>query len=205
MVRKLLRIMIDTADAAVTTLPTHNPMKTKIVSFFGVALAVGFLTAASVQANITYQYIGNPFTDVNGPYTLTDRVTLSVEFASPLGANMAFTDVTPLVVAFSVSDGVQTKTQPLSFDDHVEIGTGPSGLPQDWFIELHTLNGEILTQGFSDGGVFDPLTAHGVNNGTPGVWSVSSAAPDAGSTLPLLSLSVTALGVAARRFKREAA
>jgi hypothetical protein len=184
-------------------------MKTKIVSFFGVALAVGFLTAASVQANITYQYIGNPFTDVNGPYTLTDRVTLSVEFASPLGANMAVTDVTPLVVAFSVSDGFQTKTQPLSLNDLVEISTGPSGLPQGWFIELHTPGGEILTEGGpfavnSDGGLLD-FGAHGVNNDTPGVWSVSSAAPDAGSTLPLLSLSVTALGVAARRFKREAA
>jgi len=178
-------------------------MKTKIVLFF--ALAVGFLTAASVQANITYQYIGNPFTDVINPYTLTDRVTLSVEFASPLGANMAFTDVTPLVVAFSVSDGVQTKTQPLSFNDLFEIGTGPSGLPQDWFIEVHTPTGTILTNtAAGDGGGLD-FGPQGSNNLTPGVWSVSSAAPDAGSTLPLLSLSVTALGVAARRFKREAA
>ena len=85
--------------------------KTKILLFSAVALAVGFLTAASVQAiPITYTYTGNPFTTASGTYTTSDFVSGMLTLAGPLAANMPLTPVTP--IAFSFSDGVQTLTTP---------------------------------------------------------------------------------------------
>jgi hypothetical protein len=42
------------------------------------------------------------------------------------------------------------------------------------------------------------------NIGTPGVWSQGIATPDAGSTLSLMTLTLMALGLVARRFQRAA-
>src|SRR5206468_13106293 len=69
--------------------------------------ALSIVYPASVQAvPTTYQYTGNPFTYVTGVYTTSDFVTAMVTLASPLGANMPLTQVTP--TAFTLSDGVQT-------------------------------------------------------------------------------------------------
>src|SRR6476620_8240745 len=74
--------------------------------FTGVA-ALSLAYPASVQAvPTTYQYTGNPFTDVSGPYTTSDFVSGMVTLAGPLGANMPLTEVTP--IAFTFFDGVQT-------------------------------------------------------------------------------------------------
>ena len=56
----------------------------------------------------------------------------------------------------------------------------------------------------TDFGFIPPGDAIGGNFDTPGHWEIG-AVPDAASTLSLLSLSLTALGVAARQFKRAAA
>ena len=54
----------------------------------------------------------------------------------------------------------------------------------------------------SDQGVQTPF--EGIVDGNPGLWT-TPAVPDVGSSLALLSFSLTALGVAARQFKRAAA
>jgi len=180
----------------------NNSMKTKIVLFFAVALAVGFLNPASVRAvPTTYQYTGNPFTDVSGSYTTSMFVTVMVTLASPLAANMPGTAVTPL--AFSVSDGVQTFT-PIDIGfGGFSFATGPSGNITNWFIEVTDdlqFNGIITNNGEDFGTNFGDV---GQNSGLPGHWR--NAAPDAGSSVALLSLSLTALAVAAQRFQRAAA
>ena len=90
-------------------------MKTLILAaircslMFTAVAALSLAYPASVQAvPTTYQYTGNHFTDVTGPYTTSDFVTAMVTLAGPLGANMPLTEVTP--TAFTLFDGVQTIT-----------------------------------------------------------------------------------------------
>ena len=79
-----------------------------LLALTGVA-ALSLAYPASVQAvPTTYQYTGNHFTDVTGPYTTSDFVTAMVTLAAPLAANMRSRTVTP--TAFTLSDGVQTLT-----------------------------------------------------------------------------------------------
>ena len=100
--------------------------KTKIIPLLAVALAVGFLTAASVQAvPTTYVYTGNPFTNVSGRYTTSDFVSGMLTLAGPLAANMPLTIVSP--IAFSFSDGVQTITQANASGYTFSFATGPGG------------------------------------------------------------------------------
>ena len=58
----------------------------------------------------------------------------------------------------------------------------------------------------SDGGNLneDGAYFYGYNLDTPGVWSVRASVPDAGSTLSLMTLTLMALGLVARQFKRAA-
>ena len=89
------------------------------------ALVAGFLTAASVQADTTYTYTGNPFTIVIAPYTTSNFVTAMVTLASPLGRNFPLQPVTPL--AFSLSDGLQTITNLTATDFGFEFATDSTG------------------------------------------------------------------------------
>jgi len=187
-------------------------MKIKIASFFGVALAVGFLTAASVQAvPITYSYTGNPFTFVSAPYTTSDFVSATVTLAGPLAPRMRFTSVTP--TAFTLFDGVQTITNLNASTSSFSFATGPDGMITAWDVEGHRPTGQIQTVGGGPqssgdlGSVFLPTKfATGDNANMPGTWAlVSPTVPDTGSTLSLMTLTLMALGVAARRFQRAAA
>jgi hypothetical protein len=170
------------------------------------ALAVVVLTATAVQADITYTYTGNPFTDVSGPYTTSDRVTATVTLASPFGPNMPLTIVTPL--AFSFSDGVQTITDLNVVSTSIAFETGQTGVITEWEIQVISGFGVVRTTNTPPlGDVVDVGAmglAQGFNLGAPGEW-VLSPVPDVGSTLALLFLSLTALGVAARRLKWAAA
>jgi len=182
--------------------------KAKILLFSAVALAVGFLTAASVQAvPTTYQYTGNPFTRVNPPYTTSDFVTGTITLATPLGPNFNG-DVSP--IAYSFSDGVQTITT-LPFPALFQFATGPTGNITQWLVAIRRTPGSFIDtrsdpepfSGVFDVGLFGG--AVGSNNGPPGAWSVPGGVADTGSTVLLMSLTLMALGVAARRFKPAAA
>jgi hypothetical protein len=170
--------------------------------------ALSFAYPASVQAvPTTYVYTGNPFTEVAPPYTTSMFVTGMLTLASPLAANMPLTGVTPL--DFSFSDGVQTIVNQNESFASVQFATGPTGMITQWTVDVFDglTFGEIVTRsdpmGVLDTG-FNSDSGFGEVDGNPGAWS-RVAAPDAGSTLALLSLSLTALGVAARQFKRAAA
>jgi hypothetical protein len=192
-------------------------MKTKIILSLAIALTAALLSQP-MFADITYSYTGNPFTSVTGPpYTTSDRVTGTVTLASPLGINLPFgTTVTPL--AFSFSDGVQTITNLNANPGSIfEFGTGPTGAITGWGIAVDT--GAVLPPDsigtflnpFSPQGAFDRghlagfSTPTGQVSDNPGVWTTVSAVSDTGSTLALLFLSLTALGVATRPLKRAAA
>ena len=73
-----------------------------LLALTGVA-ALSLAYPGSVQAvPATYRYIGNPFTDVDAPYTTSDFVTAIVTLTGPLGANMPLTAVTPTAFTFSM-------------------------------------------------------------------------------------------------------
>jgi hypothetical protein len=94
--------------------------------------------------------------------------------------------------------------------------TDGTGAIAQWFVELgrlvpfvgiidtaNVLDGVNVVQ--DDGQHRDPTGVAG-NLGTPGGWRlVATGVPDAGSTLSLMTLTLMALGLVARRFQRAAA
>jgi hypothetical protein len=159
----------------------------------------------------TYQYTGNPFTVATGPYTTSDFVTAMVTLSRPLPANMPFTSVTP--TAFTFFDGVQTisNTTP-NVDVFFVFATNARGEITLWFAQalandpdfrfIDTIHDET---GFTADGGGSDVPGSGGNEDSPGVWSVNASVPDAGSTLSLMTLTLMALGLVARRFQRAAA
>ena len=199
-------------------------MKTLILAaircslMFTSVAALSLAYPASVQAvPTTYVYTGNPFTNVSGPYSTSDFVTAMVTLANPLPPNTPLTQVTPL--AFTFSDGVQTITNQEATGSFFAFATGPTGMITFWQDQVifsglrimgeisnsiltfrEPVGGLVVDAGFAD----IPERGMGRNVGAPGTWATAGV-PDAGSSLALLSLSLTALGVAARQFKRAAA
>ena len=172
------------------------------------AIVGGFLTAASVQAvPITYTYTGNPFTVVSAPYTTSDFVSGMLTLAGPLVANMPLTNVTNQVNAFSFTDGVQTITLNNSAGYLFLFATGAGGQITQWEVFVGQENGNTIDT--THAGVTTDRGRYGAsigyNIGTPGTWSSDGAVADTGSTLSLMTLTLTALGVAARQSKRAAA
>ena len=172
--------------------------------FTGVA-ALSLAYPASVQAvPTTYQYTGNPFTVATGPYSTSDFVTAMVTLAGPLGANMPLTQVIP--TAFTLSDGVQTlrsTTPALAFQDF-RFATNARGEINFWIVDVNAGRPDIFTFNlFGHGSEDSGSTREGVgfNLDTPGAWSLASVA-DTGSTLSLMTLTLMALGLVARRFQR---
>lgn len=176
-------------------------------------LVVVVFTATAVQAvPMTYVYTGHRFTNVTGDYTRRDRVTGSVTLSSPLEPNMILTDVTPL--AFSFSDGHQTRTLPTTEDFVFAFATGRTGAITEWIVGMLVVDASIGTFNVGSGDHFaSDIASFGGQPGAnqvgyidnkPGRWRVARV-PDAGATFGLLSLSLTALGVATWQFKRAAA
>jgi len=176
---------------------------------FAAVAAFSLAYPASVQAvPTTYQYTGNPFTDVSGSYTTSDFVTAMVTLAGPLGANMPLTHVNP--TAFTFFDGVQTLNSTNSHPNPFafSFATNANGEIISWRVEvdgggssIFTINDDPLGPPGDGGHTSD---AHGSNRANPGVWSKGNATPDAGSTLSLMTLTLMALGLVARRFQRAA-
>ena len=72
---------------------------------FTAVAAFSVVYPASVQAvPTTYQYTGNPFTDVSGPYTTSDFVTAIVTLAGPLPPNFSVNQDAPDVWVSTVPD-----------------------------------------------------------------------------------------------------
>ena len=196
-------------------------MKTLILAaircslMFTAVAALSIVYPTSVQAvPTTYHYTGNPFTEVHGVYTTNDFVTAMVTLANPLPPNF-HGDVTP--TAFTLYDGVQTltNTTPLIGSRFIFV-TNASGEITLWevttrvndatdaFIDtIHEANQPITEDRAAPN--FHALgVASGFNFNSPGVWTQANATPDAGSTLSLMTLTLMALGLVARRFRRAA-
>ena len=182
----------------------------KILLALTAVAAFSLAHPASVQAvPITYQYTGNPFTFVTpgGPYTTTMFVSAMITLATPLGPNFSGS-VSP--TAFTLFDGVQTITNGNSIGSTFILATGPSGLPTTWTIIVSVLGGSIFTENEAfivqdAGGITAPFPGFvGLVRDNPGTWTIVGQVPDTGSTLSLMTLTLMALGLVARRFQRAA-
>ena len=121
-------------------------MKTKNALSIAVVLQLWVL-AASAQSYI-YTYTGNDFTSVsnappmgflNGPYTTSDKVTGSITFSAPLGANYEGTPSATLL-NFNFSDGVGPQNiaggPGMPAHDSIILGTDSSGAIVSWNFEF---------------------------------------------------------------------
>jgi len=169
---------------------------------FTAVVALSLAYPASVQAvPTTYQYTGNPFTEVSGPYTTSMFVTAMVTLAGPLPPNFIGT-VKP--TAFTLSAGVQTLNNHNVTHASVDFATDATGAITAWLVQLDVFSGEMristnsgppfIDATFDDG---NNLFGFASNNDTPGEWRIHGTVPDAGSTLSLMTLTLMALGLGA--------
>ena len=174
-----------------------------LLALTGVA-ALSLAYPASVQADTTYTYTGNPFTSVSGPpYTMSDFVSGMLTLAGPLAPNFSG-NVTP--IAFSFSDGVQTLTkQTPGTITLFSFQTGPTGAITGWLVAINlAVGGSIQTETAPPALVTldfgaDIGSAFGRVSGDPGTWAMVTGVPDTGSTLTLMTVTLMALGLVARQ------
>jgi hypothetical protein len=165
--------------------------------------------AASAKADTLYSYIGDTFTFVQGAvYAKGDQVTgnfvLSASFIpDPNGGYLQ--TITSGVTSYSFTDGHQTFTQANS-TGIFQVGLNPNYLPDAinnwWYVDLHSLTGEITTAGENHGEYltfaalgssyasiqsFDGFTYPG----GPGTWTLQT--PEGGSTALFLLAGLTIL------------
>jgi hypothetical protein len=149
-----------------------------------IALACLFLSATGARADtFTYTYAGNNFTIVDAPYTTSEKETGTFELSAALPPNLHNNDESSLVLSFTMSDGVQTLTSAEAFVEAFAITTDSAGAITRWDVEVAITGGfapsiETLGNPFASediGSLTDSI--HGVNVGTPGIWTVSTTTP----------------------------
>jgi hypothetical protein len=132
----------------------------KTVAAAAVAACFTLLGSPAARANVILTYTGNDFNSFSAgqtTYTTADKVTASINLASPLGDDHPFFTVTPL--AFSISDGVQTLTNKTpGVGDVFVFETNSTGVITFW--DFHAGVGATSTVGsvnllFPPGEVFD--------------------------------------------------
>jgi hypothetical protein len=111
------------------------------VTFF-LALGIGSLAAVSSSAladQVTYIYTGNDYTMADGLYSLSDYISASFTFSSPLPDNLALT--TPLIVSWTITDGVVDLSSSSNFLSVEEFATNAAGRITQWIIGADELPG----------------------------------------------------------------
>jgi hypothetical protein len=207
-----------------------------------VSLICAVVLGASQARAITYTYTGNDFTSITdqtpptGIYTTSMSVTGSFTLAAPLAANLGTpatpTDIFPLVLSFSFSDGRNTLTNNsvLAFPV-IEVATDSLGNIDHWIISLFTRDFNSLTQtgdqrlgivtdnriGSLDSGVVEecvspdpsvcsiPTSSFNRDNGSvDGHPGSWSTATPLPAALPLFATGLGAIGLLGWRRKRKA-
>jgi hypothetical protein len=188
------------------------------------ATLLGFLgQTGRAHANTVYKYSGNLQTETDGTPGCTAPdcfVTGHMSFATPLGANFAFDEVTP--VAFSFTDGditinTQHFTPPFA---RFFVATDATGAISEWQVEvrrstpsfsetlIQVLNTDHNTGLCTGGCVLDGLYSYNPLivgyariYDSPGTWTSAAPIPPA---LPLFASAIALLGGIGIRRARSA-
>jgi len=174
--------------------------------------------AGVVNAQVTYHYTGNHFTDVVAPYTTSDSISGSVTLSSALGDNL--TNFQPSVNSFSFTDGISTITSSSSNStgnpDRFVFNTDAAGDIIGWLVQVYsgstTDNLGIVT--WAPGSPTEDISGRVFNNGlssqqvgnrnNPGVWSTTAPVPEP-ETYAMMLAGLGLLGFVARRRKQQSA
>lgn len=112
-----------------------------------VAGTTGVLASAGTHAAlITYEYTGNPFTDVELPYTTSDSVRGTITIDVVDNSNLPFVNYRQSVDSFSFTDGVQELTHLDAFQYFFAISTDSVGDIVDWSFIVATVGAFISTE-----------------------------------------------------------
>jgi hypothetical protein len=196
-----------------------------------VRLAVVFIALASTSAlaqTYVYTYTGNYFTSVANPpnpppfplgppYTTSDKVTGSITFSAPLGADYAG-NPSATMLSYNFTDGVGPQNAvgpPLTFPYlyYSTFATDSSGNIVSWNFEVNTftptgIESKTIQTENDSGGVVDSgnldyeglISWGGSVTSNPGVW-VLTIVPE--PSVGLLFVSFAALVLAFGRFRRS--
>lgn len=164
--------------------------------FTGMAIAAGLtLASASTQAVLfTYEYTGNPFTDVEAPYTTLDSVqgTLTMDLVD--NTDLPFGDYRSFIDSFTFTDGHQQLTHIDAFQMVLFMSTNSVGDIVDWDFVIALVSEGISTRTLLDSAIIlaslaGPSEASVANQS--GVWrQVSTVEVAEPGTLVLLALSL---------------
>jgi len=95
------------------------------------------LLAGAASGQARYLYTGNNFADVQGSYTVADRVTGSFTVPTPMPAGSSYpTDISTQVASFAFSDGHQTLHDGNAILQVFLVGTDGGGNITSWAIEI---------------------------------------------------------------------
>jgi len=195
-------------------------MKSKFAILIAALASLSALGAASARASsFLYTYTGNPFfpTQVEPPYTTSDKVTTSVVLSAALVDNMPEEQVIP--TSFTLTDGHQTITNlntPNLDANLFKFSTDGMGKITFWEIytggpigEINTVNiiSPILMQSY-DMGLLNSPHASGQNFNDPGTWAGPNqpiASTPLPAALPLFAGGLGVMGLLGWRKKRKAA
>jgi hypothetical protein len=150
-----------------------------------IALIALLITASlePAQADTTYTYTGQPFSIAVLPYTSHDFVTAVMTTQLPLAQNLPFGAIQ--VNSLTLSDGIQTIALDPSLSSLLDVATDARGNIASWQIFLgysasHYISMQKTGTLTADAGSLDDVR-QADNDGTPGTWRVSAAAPEPAS------------------------
>jgi hypothetical protein len=165
---------------------------------YALSTVLGGVLVGQARADVLYTYTGNSFTNAELPYSTSDHLSVTLDFAEAIGPNYGYLQVVP--VSFTFTGGVvgDTTSNSPETSGGFYVQTDASGTINGWYMIARSPSTLVQSQHtLYDGAQYDYASYNnGVNNGAAtvsgnaGQWVTSvSAVPEPSS----LIISIAAL------------